>query len=180
MIDESPKIEVGLVMEEENTKYTPPFYITLSLHGKLIHNSMLCSGASHNLIPKVVMETLRVEVTKTYHDLYNFDSKPMKSVGMIKDLVVNLSHLTSKRILLDVVVTDVPPKYGMLLSMISAKRMGGTMQMDMKYATLPFCARETRRLYSKDRYAYVLSEGSNPTNYPIYTIEEDMGCCMLT
>ena len=28
--------------------------------------------------------------------------------------------------------------------------------------------------------ACVPSEGSNPINYPIYTIEEDMGCCMLT
>jgi hypothetical protein len=35
---------------------------------------------------------------------------------MIKDLVVNLAHIPVKRILMDVVVVDVPTKYGMLLS----------------------------------------------------------------
>ena len=61
-------------MEEENTKYKPPFYITLSLHGKLIHNCMLESRASHNFKHKVIMEELRLEFTKPYHDLYSFDS----------------------------------------------------------------------------------------------------------
>ena len=33
---------------------------------------MLYSGASHNIIPKVIMEELGLEVTKTYHELYSF------------------------------------------------------------------------------------------------------------
>ena len=56
---------------------------------------------------------------------------------------------------------------------------GGTMHMDRKYATIPLFAVEIRRIYKEAIYSYVLSEGSIPINYPIYTIEEDMGCCML-
>jgi hypothetical protein len=33
-----------------------PFYITLNIHDKLLHKCMLDSGASHNLIPKSIME----------------------------------------------------------------------------------------------------------------------------
>jgi hypothetical protein len=33
------------------------------------------SGASHNLMPKIFMEELGLEVTKAYHDLYSFDSR---------------------------------------------------------------------------------------------------------
>ena len=64
---------------------------------------------------------------------------------------------TPSIILLDVVVADVPPRYGMLLSRTCANRMCGTMQMDMKYATIPLFVGETRRLYREARYAYVLS-----------------------
>ena len=108
LVDESLEIEVGHVAEDEPCNYTPPFYITMSLHGKLIHNCMLYYGGSHNLIPKVILDELGLEVTKPYHDLYKFDSKPMKCIGIIKDLVVTLSQLPSKRILLDVAVEDVP------------------------------------------------------------------------
>ena len=36
----------------------PPFYVSLNIHEKILHNTMLDSGASHNLMPKVVMEIL--------------------------------------------------------------------------------------------------------------------------
>ena len=48
-----------------------PFYVTLNIHDKMLHNCMLDSGASHNLMPKVVMEKLGLEITRPYHDLYS-------------------------------------------------------------------------------------------------------------
>ena len=77
------------------------------------------------------------------------------------------------------VVADVPPRYGMLLSRTYSKRIGGTIQMDMKYETIPLFVGETRRLHREERYAYVLSEGSSHINYPIYIVEDAMGSCML-
>jgi hypothetical protein len=35
-----------------------PFYISLTAHEHILHNCMLDSGASHNLMPKIVMEKL--------------------------------------------------------------------------------------------------------------------------
>jgi hypothetical protein len=48
------------------------------------------SKASHNLMPKIIMEELGPEVTKDYHDLYSFDSRRVKCLGVIKELVVSL------------------------------------------------------------------------------------------
>ena len=56
---------------------------------------MLDSGASHNLMPKVVMERLGLELTKPYKDLYYFDSRRVKCFGLVKDLSVNLALLKS-------------------------------------------------------------------------------------
>ena len=77
LTNESPEIELGPDVDDE-AYCIPSFHITMCLHGNLIHNCMLDSGASHNLIPKVIMEELGLEVTNTYHELYIFYSKPMK------------------------------------------------------------------------------------------------------
>ena len=94
----------------------PSFYIILNIHDKILHNSMLDSGASHNLMPKSVMEKLNLDITRPYKDLFSFDSRQVKCLGLIKDLCVSLVQYPAKIILMDIVVADIPPKYGMLLS----------------------------------------------------------------
>jgi hypothetical protein len=89
------------------------------------------SGASHNLMPKTVMDELGLEITKTYHDLYSFDSRKVKFLGVIKDLVVTMFQLPMKRVVMDIVVVDVPPKFGMLFSRYWIKILGGTLHMDL-------------------------------------------------
>ena len=43
------KIENGI--EDE----VPPFYLSLNVHDMVVHNAMLDSGASHNMMPKGVV-----------------------------------------------------------------------------------------------------------------------------
>jgi len=87
-----------------------------------------------------------MEITKPYKDLYSFDSRNVKCIGMIKDLVVTLAQLPVKSMVMDVVVVDVPANYGMLLSRAWGHKMGGSLQLDMSYATVPFFGGESRRL----------------------------------
>jgi len=51
-----------------------------------------------------------------------------------------------KSMVMDIVVADVPPKFGMLLSRGWIKRLGGTLQNDLSYATVPIFGGESRRL----------------------------------
>ena len=113
----------------------------------MIHNCLLDSGASHNLMPKEVMEALGLSIIKPYQDLYAFDSRVIKCLGVIKDMVVNLTQLPMKSVIMDVVVADIAPKFGMLLSRSWAKKVGGTLQMGFSYATIPVFGGENRILY---------------------------------
>ena len=58
--DKKPTIAVGSKFDkpDDNSEYPPPFYVTFSVHDQLLHNCLLDSGASHNLMPKSVMEAL--------------------------------------------------------------------------------------------------------------------------
>jgi ribonuclease HI len=166
-------------MVEQIEDSSPHFYMSLNIHDKVLHNFLMDLGASHNLMPKMVMEELGLEVTKAYHDLYSFDSRRVQCLGVIKDLVVSLFQLPMKSVVMDIVVADVPPKFGMLLSRSWIKNLGGTLQMDLTYATIPIFGGEHRRMYREAQLAYIVSDEADPTNHPIFTLDTDLGSNLL-
>ena len=117
---------------------------------------MLDLGPSHNLIPKMVMEELGVEIIRAYQDLYSFDSRAVQCLGVIKDLAVTLTQLPMKSVVMDVVVADIPAKYGMLLSRSWEGKLGGTLQMDMTYATVLIFDSGKNRLYRENKLKYMV------------------------
>ena len=138
-----------------------------------LHNAMLDLGASHNLMPKVVMDELGLDVTKPYKYIFSFDSRKVKFLGLIKDLVVSLSQITSKNLVMDVVVSEIPPKFSMLLSRSWAAKLKGTLQMDMSYANIHVFGQE-RRLYIEVFLKYMVSRKTQPNNHPIYSVDNEV------
>jgi hypothetical protein len=176
--DEKPTIILGQIIEYRDER-CPPFYISLNIHDKTLHNCLLDSSASHNLMLKVVMDELGLEITKSYHDLFSFDSRKVKCLGMIKDLAVTLTQASIKTMVMDIVVVDIPPKFGCLLSRSWMKRLGGTLQMDISYDTILVFGGVDKRLYRESQLAYVISDEQNPANHPIYSVNTGMGYCIL-
>jgi hypothetical protein len=177
--DDKPNITFG--PHFEGAKYTiSPFYITLNVYDQLLHNCMLDSGASHNVMPKINMDKLGLQITRPYGDLYSFDSRRVKCMGMIKDLVVTLAQVPVKSILMDVVITDIPPKYGLLLSRSWVAKLGGSLQLDMTFSTITVFGGHFTRLYRETRLTYTVSDPQNPNNFPIYIVDQDLGNCILS
>jgi len=177
--DDRPNITFGPHFEGSKNNIAP-FYITLNIHDQLLHNCMLDSGASHNVMPKIIMEKLGLQITRPYGNLYSFDSRKVKCMGMIKDLVVTLAQVPVKSILMDVVIVDIPPKYGMLLSRSWGAKLGGSLQLDMSYATIPMFGGQFTHLYRDTRLAYTVSDPQNLHNFPIYIADRDLGNCILS
>jgi ribonuclease HI len=92
---------------------------------------------------------------------------------------VTLFQLPMKSVVMDIMVVDVPPKFGMLLSRSWIKRLGGTLQMDLTYATIPMFEGEHRRLYREAQLAYIISDEADPTNHPIFSLDTDLGSSLL-
>lgn len=51
--------------------------------------------------------------------------------------------------------------------------------MDMSFATILVFGEEYRRLYREVQFSYLISDNENPTNHPIYVVEQDLGSCIL-
>jgi hypothetical protein len=176
--DEKPTIILGPMIEDKDDS-SPPFYTSLNIHNKVFHNCLMNSGASHHLMPKTVMEDLRLRITKDYYDFYSFDSRRVQFLGVINDLVATLFQLPMKSVVMDIVVADIPPKFGMLLSRSWIKRLGGTLHMDLTYDTIPMFEGEHRRLYKEAQLAYIISDESDPTNHPIFALDTKLGASLL-
>lgn len=110
------------------------------------------------------MERLGLEVTRPYKDLFSFDSKRFQCIGLIKDVVVGLTQIPAKTIVMEIVVADIPPKFGLLLLRSWVAKIKGTMKMDLTYVTIPIFG-EQRRLYQETRMAYMVSSKDKPQNF---------------
>ena len=176
LTEDNPTIILGSKIDsvDSEDEEVPPFYMSLNVHDMVLHNTMLDSGASHNLMLKGVVESLGLEITRPYKDLYSFDSKRIKCLGLIKDMVVSLNKLPSKIVVMDVVVADIPPKLGILLSRSWNSKLKGSLQMDMSYATIPVW-NENKRLYYEKRLPYVVSSQAQLDIHHVYAIDTDLG-----
>jgi hypothetical protein len=81
--DEFPSITFGPNIDSKEEPVAP-FFITLNIHDKLLHNCMIDSRACHNLMPKSVMQHLGLDITRPYHYLYSIDSRKVKCEASLK------------------------------------------------------------------------------------------------
>jgi len=87
--DDQPAVILSPMIENCEDS-SPSFYVSLTIHDKILHNFLLDTRASHNLMPKAVMDKLGLDITKPYHDLFSFDSRKVKCQGLIKDMAITL------------------------------------------------------------------------------------------
>ena len=78
-----------------------------------------------NVMPLHVMKKIGLEVTRPYGNVCGIDSRRVQSYGLIKNLRADLFACLDISTMMDVVVIDLPPAYGMLLSKKWAVGLGG-------------------------------------------------------
>jgi ribonuclease HI len=151
-----------------------PFYLSLLMNDKVLHNCMLDSGASSNVMTKKVMEQLNLRISRPYHNICALDSQTIEVFGLIKGLQVYLKAFPDIMIEMDIVVIDVPDLWGMLINRKSAADLGGSIQMDLSYATLPTPNGGTFRL-DREPYRKVHVEDSKIPMDELAYDEEGLG-----
>ena len=153
---------------EENA----PFFITLIMNDYLLHNCMLDSGASSSVMTKRVMEQFNLRISRPYHNICAMDNKLVEVHGLIKDLQVHLAVFPDIQIILDIVVIDVPDAWGKLLSRKWAIDLGGSIQKNFSYATIPSLYGSMVRLNREIERKYHVGDPNNPSNELKYKSEE--------
>ena len=114
----------------------PPFYVSLMIGHLLLHNCMLDSGCSSSIMTKTVMHQLNLKTTRPYQNVCAMDSRPVEVEGMIENHLVRLAKYPNIQITMDILVIDVPDKWGMFLSRKWGATLGGSIQW---IGPMPLC-----------------------------------------
>lgn len=64
----------------------PPFYVSLIIGDKLVHNYMIDSGASNSVMPKCVTDILEVKYEPIVRDILQLDGSTVKTVGILRNV----------------------------------------------------------------------------------------------
>jgi hypothetical protein len=141
-----------------------PFYLSLLVNNKVLHNCMLDSGASSNVMTKKVMEQLNLRISRPYHNICAMDSRTIEVHGLIKGLQVHLSAFPDIMFEMDIVVIDAPDAWGMLLNRKATTALGGNLQMDLTYVTIPTPNGNTFKLNRELYRKYHVEDPRNPVD----------------
>ena len=118
---------------------------------------------------------MNLRISRPYHNICAIDSRTIVVHGWIKGLQVHLVAFPDIMIEMDIVVIDVPDAWGMLISRKTAADLGGNLQMDLTYATIPTPNGSMFRLNRELERKYHVEDPRNPKNDIVYR-ELEMGC----
>ena len=112
-----------------------PFFLSILVNGKTLKNCMIDSGASSTIMPFEIMKELGLKVDTTQGRCCAMDKREVIVIGTINALPYRLTACPNKELTMSVLVVDIPPQYGMLLSRKWSACMGGSLQCDLSFST---------------------------------------------
>jgi hypothetical protein len=164
-------------MDRGNEK-NRPFFLSLLVNDFILHNCMLDSGATSNVMTKKIIEQLNLRIFRPYHNIGAMDSKTIMVNGLIKGLQAHLVAFPDIMIEMEIVVIDVPDTWGMFLNRKTTTDLGGNLQMDSTYATIPTPNGLMFRLNRELEIKYHVEDPRKKNNEIVYR-EVEMGCCEI-
>ena len=111
----------------------PPFYLSLIIGNKLVHNCLVDSGATSSVMPKRVADQLGLNYQPLEKGGLQLDVTTINTVDFIKDANLTLHACTNYPIYLDIYVIDLPPYFAMCLSRDFTTKIGGYLSSDWSY-----------------------------------------------
>ncbi len=112
-------------------------------------------------MPKVVAQALGLDCNPTLGSCYSMDGKQVPLIGQVKDAQAILYAFPEKRVKLTILVADILPSYGMLLSRTFCKDLGGEIKLDWSEAYIPV-GKKWVKLEPKPKNKYIVTPSDDP------------------
>lgn len=113
-----------------------PFYLTLIVGDKLLHNLMIDSGAITTVMPKKIVEVLNIKYEPLSKGVMQLDGNRVQTMGLIKSLPLTLFACPSVTMSQEVVVIGIPPIFGLCLSRDFTTKIRGYLSLAWSHLIL--------------------------------------------
>ena len=95
---------------------TPPFLLTFDIFNYNVHNCLVDSGASINVMPLLVCKRINGQPKPSTLQVIQLDMTTVKVIGEMEDVLSHLSANEKVCQYIDIVVANIPDDYGLVLS----------------------------------------------------------------
>ena len=115
-IDNQPEEEIGEAILGGKSKYkTPTFLLTFDIFNYNVHNCLVDSRASVNVMPLSVCKQINGQPKPTTGQVIQLDRTAVKVVGETEDVLVHLSADERVCQYIDIVVANISDSYALVL-----------------------------------------------------------------
>jgi ribonuclease HI len=153
-------------------KNVPPFLLTFKIFNRNVHNCMVDSGASSNVMPWSVCQKINAEVEPSSLKIIQLDRTDVKVIGELKNVLIRLSSNPKVHQVIDIIVVDIPEVYGMFLSRDWSEQLHGYFATDWSHLWLPENGKPNKIRVNRERYLKFTVTDLNDPNEP-YTPPAD-------
>jgi hypothetical protein len=118
-------------------KNVPPFLLTFEIFNKNVHNCMVDSDASSNVMPLSICQKINAEVKPSDLKIIQLDLTNVKVIGELKNVLIRPSSNPKVHQIIDIIVVDIPEFYGLFLSRDWSEQLHRYFATDWSHLWLP-------------------------------------------
>jgi predicted aspartyl protease len=112
-------------LENIGIPFFPPFLLTFDVFNRNLHNFLVDSGASSNVIPLSIYKKLNMTPLKSDKHVIQLDRTQVKVIAELKHVMIKIATQPKFVQVIDIIVVDITEAYGMLLSRDWSEKLNG-------------------------------------------------------
>ena len=117
---------------------TLPFLLSFDIFNHNVHNCLVDSGESANVMPLSVSKRINGQSTPSTGKIIQLDRTIVKVVGEMNDVLIRLVVDEKVWQFIDIMVVDIPDAYGLILSRDWSAKLDGYFATDWSHLWFPY------------------------------------------
>jgi ribonuclease HI len=171
-------------LDKRGRPFVPPFLLTFEVFNRNLHNFLVDSGASSNVMPLSICKKLNATPLKSDKHVIQLDRTQVKVIGELKYVMIRMATHPKFVQVIDIIVVDIPEAYGLLLSRDWSEKLNGYFSTDWAHLWFPLKGHTNMIRIDRERYLkHIITDLDTPnepssTEFPVlgnYSCDSDFG-----
>ena len=132
-----PKVD-GALIGRKSRSQTSSFLLAFDIFNRNVHNCLVDTRASSNMMSYSVCKKLNVEPKMSKTKIIKLDRSHVKVLGELKDVLIHLASNLKVHQTIDIIVLDIPEAYGVIFSKDWSNKLNGYFAIEWCHLWLPY------------------------------------------
>lgn len=122
-----------VLISDRSISHIHPFLLIDEIFNKNVHNCLVDSEASSNIMPRAMCTKLNITPRKYAVHIVQLDRTKVKVLGEIASISIRISNNPEVSQIIDILMAEIPEFYGLFLSRDWSKKLHGYFTTDWSH-----------------------------------------------